>query len=437
MLETYGCQMNIVDSELVLGGFRKLAFTEALSSDEADVIVLNTCSVRDHAEHRVISRIGALRTWKKALPGRALVVMGCMAQRDAKDIRRRMPHVDLVAGTKDFPRIPELVVRIRQGEGPFVALDGEDRPDVTRDPGSRPRKHQAFVSIMRGCNRPCTYCIVPTVRGRATSRPMEEVVSEVKSLVDDGVVEVCLLGQTVNAYDGGGRGQGNLGTLIRQLESVEGLRRLRFVTSHPQDFSEEIIREMAASTRLDRFLHMPIQSASNRMLKAMRRGYTLEKYLSTVAAIRDAIPDMQFGCDWIVGFPGETEEDHQQSVEVCREIGFSQSFVFKYSPRPGTAAAVLPDDVPEEIKKRRYQDLLAAQAEVSARANSRLIGLETDVLIEGRSRLDQSKWSGRDPAHRIVVLDQNGLAPGMIIRARVRKVTALTLFADLVGKAGP
>ena len=424
--------MNIVDSELVLSGFRRLGFAEALSSDDADVLILNTCSVRDHAEHRVFSRIGALRSWKLGRDRRVLAVMGCMAQREARSIRRRMPHVDLVAGTRDFPLIPDLTRRIRLGEGPFVVTDGQERPDVVRDPASRPRLHQAYVSIMRGCDRPCTYCIVPTVRGRAVSRPMEEVVQEVQLLVDDGVVEVCLLGQTVNAYDGGRRGQVNLGTLIRRLESVDGLRRLRFVTNHPQDFNDEIVAAMAESTRLDRFLHMPIQSGSNRILRAMRRGYTIEKYRSSVAEIRQAIPDMQIGCDWIVGYPGETEEDHQASLQICEEIGFCQSFVFKYSPRPHTNAAGLEDDVPHEIKKRRNQDLLALQEQISLRRNRDLVGSETDVLIEGRSKLDRTRWSGRDPAHRIVVLENPDLAPGMIVRARIRDATALTLFADLI-----
>ena len=424
--------MNIVDSELVLSGFQRLGFLETRSGEDADVLILNTCSVRDHAEHRVFSRIGALRSWKQDRPRRVLAVMGCMAQREAVAIRRRMPHVDLVAGTRDFPKIPELARRIRAGEGPFVVVDGTARPDVVRNPASRPRLYQAYVSIMRGCDRPCTYCIVPTVRGRAVSRPMEEVVWEVRALVEDGVVEVCLLGQTVNAYDGGRRGRVHLGTLIRELESVDGLRRLRFVTNHPQDFNEEIVAAMAESTRLDRFLHMPIQSGSNRILKAMRRGYTVEKYRSTVAAIRQAIPDMQIGCDWIVGYPGEVEADHEASLQVCEEIGFSQSFIFKYSPRPRTNAAELVDDVPEDVKKRRNQELLAVQERVSRDANRQLIGTETDVLIEGRSKLDRDRWSGRDPAHRVVILDDPDLASGMIVRAKIRSATALTLFADLV-----
>lgn len=433
--QVFGCQMNVVDAELVLGRFEALGYRETASPDEADVIVFNTCSVRGHAEDRVYSRLGALRPWKRRRPGRVLAVMGCMAQREAREMRRRMPHVDVVAGTRDFPALPRLVERVRRGEGPFVVVDGEARPDVERRPASRPRPHQAFVAVMRGCNRPCTYCIVPKVRGREVSRPVSEVVDEVKRLVDDGVVEVCLLGQTVNAYDGGERGRVTLGTLLRALDRIEGLRRLRFVTSHPSEFNEDTLDAMAESPILDRFLHMPVQSGSDRVLRAMKRGYTVDRYRRTVDRIRERIPDMEIGCDWIVGFPGETEEDHARSVALCREIEFSQSFVFKYSPRPGTEAARLPDDVPLEVKKRRNRELLAAQEEVSERRNRALVGEVLDVLFDGPSRTDPAKIAGRDRAHRIVVVDGREAEPGAFARVEVTGATALTLFGRVVARA--
>lgn len=438
LMEVFGCQMNIVDAELVLGRFSDHAYASTERYEDADVVVFNTCSVRGHAEDRVFSRLGALRRWKSERPDRVLAVMGCMAQREADDIRRRMPHVDVVTGTKDFPKLPELVVRARRGEGPFVVLDGEERPDVDRAPTTRPRPYQAFVTIMRGCNRPCTYCIVPTVRGKEVSRPVMEVVDEVKGLVDSGVVEICLLGQTVNAYDGQRRGEVTLGTLLRELDRIDGLRRLRFITSHPREFTPDTIDAMVDCSRLDRFLHMPIQSGSDAVLRGMKRGYTVDQYRTIVARIKDRIPDMEVGCDWIVGFPGETEEDHQASLAVCREMQFSQSFVFKYSPRPGTVAAEqLEDDVPETVKKSRNQDLLAVQSEVSLARHQQRLGTETEILIEGTSRLDDTRLAGRDPAHRIVVIKDQGQRPGELIRVRITDATALTLVGEPIDSGAP
>jgi len=433
LMEVFGCQMNIVDSELVLGRFKGLRYAETDRYEDADVVVFNTCSVRGHAEDKVFSRLGALRPWKRERKDRVLAVMGCMAQREARDIRRRMPHVDVVAGTRDFPQLPQLVDRVRQGEGPFVVIDGEARPDIERSPTSRPRPYQAFVTIMRGCNRPCTYCIVPTVRGREISRPVDEVVDEVRELVDEGVVEVCLLGQTVNAYDGQDRGNVTLGTLVRALDEIEGLRRLRFITSHPSDFNDETFAAMAESRSLDRFLHMPIQSGSDRMLKLMRRGYTVDKFRRIVERVRAEIPDMGIGCDWIVGYPGETEEDHQASLRVCEEIGFAQSFVFKYSPRPGTKAAEeFEDDVPLDVKKRRNSELLEVQRRISLASNEARVGESVEVLIETPSRLDESKWSGRNPQHQIVVVEDDRVGPGSIARVQITSVSALTLFGEVV-----
>lgn len=433
LMEVFGCQMNVVDAELVLGRFKGLRYGETDRYEDADVVVFNTCSVRGHAEDRVFSRLGALRPWKRERPGRVLAVMGCMAQREARDIRRRMPHVDVVTGTRDFPKLPALVERVRGGEGPFLVIDGEERPDIERSPTSRPRPFQAYVTIMRGCNRPCTYCIVPTVRGREISRPVDELVDEVRALVDDGVIEVCLLGQTVNAYDGQDRGKTTLGTLLRELDRIDGLRRLRFITSHPSEFNDDTWAAMAESSKLDRFLHMPLQSGSDRVLRDMRRGYTVDKFRRIVDRVRGIIPDMGIGCDWIVGFPGETEEDHQASLRVSEEIGFSQSFVFKYSPRPGTKAAEeRKDDVPLEVKKRRNAELLAVQTRVSLAEHQRLVGRTMEVLFEARSRLDDTKWSGRNPQHRIVVTGDPRIGPGSIADVRVTDATALTLFGDVV-----
>ncbi|MBI4878302.1 MAG: tRNA (N6-isopentenyl adenosine(37)-C2)-methylthiotransferase MiaB [Planctomycetes bacterium] len=435
LIEVFGCQMNVVDAELVLGRFAALGFARSTAYDDADVVVFTTCSVRGHAEERVYSRLGALRRWKAERPGRVLAVMGCMAQREAQRITRRVPHVDIVCGTRDFPALPDLVERVRAGRAgprPLVLVDGRERPDAARRPEARLRRRQAYVAIMRGCNRACAYCVVPGARGREVSRPLEEVAGEVQALVAAGVVEVCLLGQTVNAYDGQERGAVTLGTLLRRLEGVRGLRRLRFITSHPASFDADTLAAMAESSKLDRFLHMPLQSGSDRILKAMRRGYTLERFRAVASRVRALIPDMRFGCDWIVGFPGESEEDHGLSLAACEELRFVQSFVFKYSPRPGTFAAEhLADDVPIEVKKRRHRELLLLQERISLEENLALRGRIAEVLVEGRSRLDPAKWSGRDAAHRIVVLDDDRLAEGALCSARIVDATALTLFGEV------
>ncbi len=433
LIEVFGCQMNVVDAELVRGRFLDLAFAETSDYDAADVVVFNTCSVRGHAEDRVHSRLGALRRWKSERRGRVIAVMGCMAQREAADIRSRAPHVDLIVGTRDFPKLPELVTRVRRGEGPFVVIDGEERPDVARSPGARPRRYQAYVTIMRGCDRPCTYCIVPTVRGPEVSRPLEEVVAEVEQLVDDGVVDVCLLGQTVNAFDGQRRGEVTLGTLLRRLDRVSGLRRLRFITSHPNDFDADTLAALAEVEKLDRFLHMPMQSGSDRILRAMKRGYTSARYRALVDKIRAQTPDMQIGTDWIVGFPGETEADFEATRRACAEIEFSQSFVFKYSPRPGTVAAKsLRDDVPEAEKRRRNAVLLETQSIVARRSHAAMHGAEVEVLVEGKSRLDDRKWAGRDRAHRIVCFEGADVHEGGFTRVRIVDSTPLTLFGSVV-----
>ncbi len=436
LVEVFGCQMNVVDAELVRGRFHDLSYGETSDYEAADVVVFNTCSVRGHAEDRVHSRLGALRRWKRDRAGRVIAVMGCMAQREAADIRRRAPHVDVIVGTRDFPKLAELVTRARRGEGPFVAIDGTERPDIARSAGSRPRPYQAYVTIMRGCDRPCTYCIVPTVRGPEVSRPLDEIVTEVRRLVDDGVVEVCLLGQTVNAWNGQRRGEQTLGTLLRKLDEIDGLRRLRFITSHPNDFDADTLAALPEVRTLDRFLHMPMQSGSDRILKAMKRGYTAPRYRALVDKIRAAVPDMQIGTDWIVGFPGETEEDFQATVRACAEIGFSQSFVFKYSPRPGTVAAEsMDDDVPEAEKRRRNAMLLATQSDVARVAHAAMHGSEVEVLVEGKSRLDDRKWAGRDRAHRIVCFESPEVSEGSFARVRIESSTPLTLFGSVVESA--
>jgi tRNA-2-methylthio-N6-dimethylallyladenosine synthase len=427
----FGCQMNKLDGELIKailfeGGYH---FTDG--SDEARIVLFVTCSVRAHAEDRVHSRIGQLKTWKKKDPGRIIGVLGCMAQKDGKELIRRHPDVDLVVGTRDFPRLVEYLEDVRAGKGPVVALDREERPQVRRNEALRPHPYKAFLSAMRGCRMYCAYCVVPFVRGREESRPMDEILEEAGRLLSDGVIELTLLGQTVNRYDDG---KGNrLPELLRAMNGLDGLKRLNFVTSHPAFMDDGLIEAMADCERVCRYLHLPAQSGSDVMLEKMNRRYRAADYLGIVAGLRGAMPDMELGSDFIVGFPGEEEADFRATARLMEQVRFQQSFIFKYSTRPGTTAARdFTDDVPDEVKKARNAELLALQETISRNKNAALEGREVEVLVEGISHRDASRYTGRTVHNQIVVFPGSADWVGHIVRVRVERSTPLTL----IGAAG-
>lgn len=429
-LTSYGCQMNKLDSELVESKLRQRGYEPAVDEASADVVLLNTCSVRQHAEDRVWSRLGKLRIRKKEQPGLVVGVLGCMAQEHQRFLTARMPHVDLVVGPSAFGDIDVTVESARQknfeiaaahaakreagtgGRGPVpgaglvAAGIGVSGDTIVRDVKVRPHRSQAFVSVMRGCNMPCTYCIVPTTRGDEVSRPIAQIVEEAERLCADGVTEITLLGQTVNAY-GRDLGPGvTLSKLLRALHEIPALRRLAFITSHPNFLSEELILAIAELPKVARYLHLPVQSGSDRMLKAMRRGYTRERYLRRVEQLLAKAPDVELHSDFIVGYPGETAADFDESASLLRQVGYAQSYVFQYSPRPGTVAADLVDDVPREEKERRNQVLLAIQDELCIRKNRSLVGTTQEVLVEGESQKDASRLTGRTVHHRLVHFDR-------------------------------
>ncbi|HLU37789.1 MAG TPA: tRNA (N6-isopentenyl adenosine(37)-C2)-methylthiotransferase MiaB [Planctomycetota bacterium] len=451
-LHSYGCQMNKLDSELVESRLVQAGYERAPSEAVADVVLLNTCSVRQHAEDRVWSRLGVLRVRKRREPHLVVGVLGCMAEEHKHYLQARMPHVDLVVGPSAFGDIDAKVeaararnaalrpqfdkhgrARLLPSAGLVAVGAGVSGDTIRRDVRVRPARAQAYVSIMRGCNMPCTYCIVPSTRGPEVSRPIAQIVDEVQRLCDDGVTEVCLLGQTVNAYGRDLQPKASLPELLYRLHEIPALRRLAFITSHPNFVTPALIDALAELPKLARYLHLPAQSGSTRVLKAMQRGYTRERYLERIAALRERVPSLDLHSDFIVGYPGETEAEFEETVSLMQEVRFAQSYVFKYSPRPGTVAAELPDDVPEAEKARRNQVLLALQAEHGLAYNRALVGSVQEVLVEGLGEGPDSRLHGRTVHHRIVhfAADDDTLV-GRYVPVRIVQGNAHSLVGELL-----
>ncbi len=429
--ETFGCQMNKLDAELSLGLLQEEGYKIVDKVDDADVILFNTCSVRQHAEHKVYSHLGALKTLKKKHPEVIVGVLGCMAQKDGEAIFKRMPHVDLVCGTRMFSRLPEMLLKIRNHGSHVLAIDEDQIVNVKRAVTYRPNFYQAFVTVMRGCDNYCSYCIVPYVRGREISRTIADIKEEVQSLVSNGCKEVTLLGQNINSYGKGLDGNVTLGDLLSELNEIDGLDRIRFVTSHPADMSRDLIRTMSRLEKVCEYLHMPAQSGSDEVLKRMRRGYTAGYYREFVRYARELIPHLTVASDFIVGFPGETEEDFQETVQLMEDIRFQNCFIFKYSPRTGTKAAELKDDVPDETKRARNLKLLELQKKISLELNKKIIGKEVQVLVEGASKSDPNRLSGRTRQNHIVVFDGLQELVGKLVGVVIHEVTDLTLFGKI------
>jgi len=429
--ETFGCQMNKLDAELSLGLLQEDGYKIVDKVDDADVILFNTCSVRKHAEDKVYSHLGALKTLKKRHPEVIVGVLGCMAQKDGEAIFKRMPHVDLVCGTRMFSRLPEMLLKIRNHGSHVLAIDEDQIVNVKRAVTYRPNFYQAFVTVMRGCDNYCSYCIVPYVRGREISRTIADIKEEVQSLVSNGCKEVTLLGQNINSYGKGLSGNVTLGDLLSEVNEIDGLDRIRFVTSHPADMSRDLIRTMSRLEKVCEYLHMPAQSGSDEVLKRMRRGYTAGYYREFVRYARELIPHLTVASDFIVGFPGETEEDFQETVQLMEDIRFQNCFIFKYSPRTGTKAAELKDDVPDETKRARNMKLLELQKHISLEENKKMIGKEVQILVEGASKSDPNRLSGRTRQNHIVVFNGSQDLVGKLVGVVIHEVTDLTLFGKV------
>ena len=439
-IETYGCQMNVADSEVVAAVMRMADYEPCDSLDEADAVFLNTCSVRDNAEQKIIHRLEALHALRKK--GRRLIigVLGCMAER-VKEGLLHDHHCDLVAGPDAYLTLPDLVAQAELGH---KAINTElSLTETYRDivPERVCGSHlSGFVSIMRGCNNFCHYCIVPYTRGRERSRDLLSILAEVRDLQSRGYKEVTLLGQNVNSYrfEAADGTLTDFPTLLRTVARTAPDMRVRFTTSHPKDMSDETLRVIAEEPNVCRHIHLPVQSGSNRVLKAMNRKYTREWYLDRVAAIRRIIPDCGLSTDIFAGYCGETEEDHQLSLSLMRECAYDSAFMFKYSERPGTYASKnLPDDVPEETKIRRLNELIALQNELSLTANQRCIGQEYDILIEGVSKRSREQLFGRTEQNKVVIFDRADHRVGETIRVRITEATSATLKGEVVGGENP
>jgi len=430
---TFGCQMNKLDTELLAGRLTSCGFQAARDPERADILLYNTCSVRQHAENRVLSHLGSWRRRAARDPGFILGVIGCMAQRMGEEITHRFPHVRLVCGPGALIKVPDYLQLIASDGRRIVALE-QQQLNVQRAPTARPRKHRAYVSIMRGCDNYCAYCIVPYVRGREVSRPPGEILDEIRRLCEDGAVEITLLGQNVSSY---GRGLGDavtLGSLLEQVNAVGGLRRVRFITSHPKDMTQDILRAVAELDKVCEHIHMPAQSGSDVVLERMNRGYSRNRYLELVQAGRRLIPGVEFSGDFLVGFPGETDQDFELTLSLLREVRFQQSFIFKYSSRPGTTAAGWPDDVLDAVKRERNRRLLEAQQQVDSERRAALIGSTVEVMVEGANEGDPTcgQLTGRTRQNDIVIFSGVNAPAGTLCQVRIDDATPLTLFGRRV-----
>lgn len=488
-IQTVGCQMNVLDSELVAAELRRAGYERADRVQRADIVLFNTCSVRQHAEDKIYSALGRLKPVKAERPAMLIGVLGCMAQKDRDEILRRAPYVDLVVGPGRLHQLPALLQRAAEGAGPCVdvsldagagphnverlvtlpdrvhepaeseaALAADARSAVARSfvsfcpPRTNLRSvpYQAMVRIMAGCDMRCTYCVVPRVRGPEQSRPASEIVAEVRQLVDQGCVEVTLLGQTVNGYrDRTGPRTVRLADLLERVSQVDGLRRLKFVTNHPRHMTSELLQAMRDLPVVSPYLHVPAQSGSDVVLRRMKRAYDSAMYREMLARIRELLPRAAVTSDFIVGFCGETEDDFQRTAELVRESRFKNSFIFKYSARPGTPAAELfKDDVPEAEKRRRNNALLAIQNVISLEDNQAYLGRSVEVLVEGPSKVAKKQTNagrhrdagaagrtaqlvGRTVCDRIVVFDGPSNLTGRILPVTIERIDAFTLFGRL------
>jgi tRNA-2-methylthio-N6-dimethylallyladenosine synthase len=434
-IRTYGCQMNMHDSERLAGLLETAGYQRAADGADPDVVVFNTCAVRENADNRLYGNLGHLLPVKKAHPGMQIAVGGCLAQKDRATITQRAPWVDVVFGTHNIGSLPVLLERARvQEQAQVEIVESLERfPSVL--PARRESPYSAWVAISVGCNNTCTFCIVPSLRGREEDRRPPDVLAEIGALVAEGVVEVTLLGQNVNSYGAAFGDRLAFGKLLRACGGIEGLERVRFTSPHPRDFTDDVIAAMAQTPNVMPQLHMPLQSGSDTVLRAMRRAYRRDKYLAIIDRVRAAMPAAAITTDIIVGFPGETEQDFQDTLEVVRRARFAGAFTFQYSIRPGTPAAELPDQVPAEVVRDRYERLAALVAETSWRENQKHTGAQVEVLVaDGEGRKDEAthRMSGRAADNRLVHFTPAGTdpRPGDLVTTVITRAAPNYLLAD-------
>ncbi|MFH1857310.1 MAG: tRNA (N6-isopentenyl adenosine(37)-C2)-methylthiotransferase MiaB [Candidatus Omnitrophota bacterium] len=432
-LKYWGCQMNDLDSEIILGMLRERGYVPTEKESEADIILFNTCSVRQHAEDRVFGKVGELKNWKRERPDGVIGIVGCMAQNHKEALFGKFPHLDFISGPRNIYDIPELIERV-QGEGTRLsAVDKVERPQVGGRPISRKGKVKAWVTVMEGCHHRCSFCIVPAVRGTAQSRPLPMILEEVKALDAAGYKEITLIGQVVDAYGRDLTPPTDFAALLEAVDGVSGgIRRIRFTTSHPLYANEKLFEVMKTHPRICEHLHLPIQSGSDGVLSRMRRGYTVETFRKKVESFRKVFPEGAVTTDAIVGYPGETEEDFKKTARLMEELALDDAYIFKFSPRPGTDAAGCADDVPQKEKESRNQELLKLQEKILQKKLARFIGKTVEVLVEGKSKKDKSEYKGRTRTSREVVFGAEGVSPGDVLSVKVRSLYGKTLLGALV-----
>lgn len=430
---TYGCQMNEHDSENIAGMLEALDYSHTPNPEEADVVVMNTCSVREHADKRFFGMLGQFKKQKKNNPNFIICICGCMPQQPhiVEEIRKSFSWVDIVFGTQTIAEFPNLLMeRIRTGKKQFsIIANNEEIPEEKES--KREFKHKALVNITYGCNNFCTYCIVPYTRGREKSRSLRAVKQEIINLVNDGVKEVMLLGQNVNSFrDADGN---NFAALIRALDEVEGLERIRFMTSHPKDLSDELIACFGGCKKLCHNIHLPVQSGSDEVLRRMNRHYNRERYMEIVEKLRATCPDLSISTDIIVGFPGETEEDFLDTLSLVREVEYDSAFTFIYSPRVGTPAAKYDNQIPENIKHERFDRLVEEVNRCSAKKNSEYLGKIVTVMVDGPSKNDAGAWSGRTDTFKLVnFTSEEPLTEGQMVSVRITETKTFSLDGEKV-----
>ena len=428
LIATMGCQMNVYDSEVLAGYLESMGFAPAAAEADADILILNTCAVRQKAEEKVLSKLGMWRTLKEDNPDMLMVLWGCMVQQKgmAEHIRRRFSHVDLIGGPHVLGQFPELIEEARISRKTVVSVDEGERKGI-EFPVKRAHSLFAWVPISYGCNNYCTYCVVPYVRGPEISRAPAEVIEEVERLAQNGYREITLLGQNVNSYGKDLEQNIDFADLLQMVSQIPGLMRIRYMTSHPRDFTEKMAHIVAQESNICEHFHLPLQAGSNRILELMNRGYSRESYLELVIKIREIVPHCSITTDFIVGFPGESEKDFELTMDMLEKVRFDASFNFIYSPRQGTAAATMPEQVPAAKKRARIIALNKRQAQIGQEINEQLVGTKQELLVEGKSKTDTSHFSGRTRTNKIVHFLATDAPEGSVTTVEILEAKAWTL----------
>jgi tRNA-2-methylthio-N6-dimethylallyladenosine synthase len=434
VVETYGCQMNVHDSERIAGLLIEAGYTQALVDSQPDLVVFNTCAVRENADNKLYGNLSFLAPRKKSDPNFQIAVGGCMAQKDRDLIIKKAPYVDVVFGTHNIGSLPVLLERARLEEAAQVEIKESLEHFPSTLPVKRDSAFSAWVSISVGCNNTCTFCIVPALRGIEKDRPASEIMREIRTLVEQGVIEITLLGQNVNAYGVDFSDRYAFSKLLKECGKVEGLERVRFMSPHPRDFTDDVIAAMAETKNVMPHLHMPLQSGSDKVLQAMRRSYRRDRYLGILEKVRGAIPEAAITTDIIVGFPGESDEDFEQTIDLVKRARFCAAYTFQYSKRPGTPAATMPNQVSSEVMSQRYSQLHKVQQEISKAENAKLIGKTIELLVsshEGRHDLDQNRMNGRSADFRLTHFDnsEKTARPGDLVKVIVTEAFANHIVA--------